>query len=127
MSDANNDSSVKVRSCTLRVPEAYNDFLEKAVTNARQSKSNFFLVGSAILACIDNEETFKDTLEDVKKRRAFEQNMDTIGKLSHLHTELNLLEDAGITQETLDQVFLFYSKVADYLKVKKTVLDKKDK
>jgi hypothetical protein len=118
---------MKVRSCTLRVPEVYNDFLEKAVTSARQSKSNFFLVGSAVLACLDNEKSWRDTLEDVKKRRAFEEDMDTIGKFSHLLSDLNLLEASGITQEMLDTVFLFYGKVADYLKSKKLEQDLKQK
>jgi hypothetical protein len=123
--DVKNDSSAKLRSCTLRVPTIYNDFLEKTVAETQNTNSTLFLVGSAVLACLDNEKTWKDTLEDVKKHKAFDSDMKTIGRFSHLLTELNLLQDAGITQETLDHVFLFSHKIAEYLKSKKAELDKK--
>lgn len=117
------DASKKTSPCSLRIPDVYNTFLEKTVADTQNKKSDLFLVGSAILACIDNDKTWKNTLDDTKKHKAFEHDINTIAQFSHLLVDLNLLEAAGITQETLDHVILFYSKMAQYLKDKQMELD----
>lgn len=127
MSELSNDIGVKGRSCSLRIPERYNTFLEKVVTDNVNSKSNYFLAGSIFLSslsnCLNNEESFMKTYADTKKQKTFDHNMKMIAKSSYL-LDSNLLAKAGVTQESLNHVFLVFNQIAEYLKAKKAELDK---
>ena len=119
-------SSGKDSQCGLRLPSVTNDFLEKTIANgAHNKKSDFFVVGSTIAAVLDNELTWKDTFENTKKRTLFERDMNVIARNSSFLVDLKLLEDAGITQETLDHVFLFFTKLAGHINLQLDELKKK--
>jgi hypothetical protein len=113
------DFSNKLHNCGLRIPNLTNQFLEQAVADTQNNKSDIFLTGSAIIACLDNGKTFRDTKADVKRKKDFERNIKTISNSSHLLVELNLLEDAGVTQEEINHTFSLFDKVANYINANK--------
>lgn len=122
------EESIKRESqCGLRMPTITNEFIEKTIAGSQNNKTGLMVVGSGILACLDNERTWRDTFEDIKKHKLFQRNIKTIADSSHLLVDLNLLGGAGVTQEELNHVYSFFDKIASHLNNQLVELERRQK
>jgi hypothetical protein len=109
------------------MPTITNEFIEKTIAGSQNNKTGLMVVGSGILACLDNERTWRDTFEDIKKHKLFQRNIKTIADSSHLLVDLNLLGGAGVTQEELNHVYSFFDKIASHLNNQLVELERRQK
>jgi hypothetical protein len=119
----------KGETCNLRISKEFNGFLDQELEDTKNTKSEYMTAGSLIFATLNrysnNHKNWPTSLQDAKKHKQLQKDVCMLSDFPHLLSNLERLEDAGITQNELDATLSFITKLAVYAKNEKATLEAK--